>query len=144
MLRKEERLAIDAQSGADWVRCKNGEAIGPMCGFGAGAEHAMPRTLFVSLALMCWALPVKAEVLAVSCDGTMKAQGQEEPHTITKMGLIVGHLEKLLSPVISDGTGVNVNESERERSGIICRQFCGVRRVGAIFRGALIILTLAL
>jgi hypothetical protein len=50
--------------------------------------------------------------------------------------MTIGHLEKLLSPVIADGTGVNVNESERERSGIICRQFCGVRRVGAIFRGA--------
>ena len=48
-----------------------------------------------------------------------------------------GHLEKLLSLAIADSTGVNENESERERSGIIRRQFCGVRRVGAIFRGAL-------
>jgi hypothetical protein len=43
----------------------------------------------------------------------------------------------LLSLAIADSPGVNVNESERERSGIIRRQFCGVRRVGAIFRGAL-------
>jgi hypothetical protein len=46
------------------------------------------------------------------------------------------HLEKLLSLATADGPGVNVNESERERSGIICGQFCGVRRGGAIFRGA--------
>jgi hypothetical protein len=45
--------------------------------------------LFVALTLICWALPVKAEVLAVSCDGTMKAEDQEKPHAITKMGLIV-------------------------------------------------------
>lgn len=75
-----------AQSG---FAARTVKAIGPMCGFGAGAEHAMPRMLFVALALMCWALPVKAEVLAVSCDGTMKAEGQEKPHAITKMGLIV-------------------------------------------------------
>jgi len=49
----------------------------------------MPRMLFVALTLICWALPVKAEVLAVSCDGTMKAEDQEKPHAITKMGLIV-------------------------------------------------------
>jgi hypothetical protein len=30
---------------------------------------------------------------------------------------------------------VNVNVSKRERSGIIRRQFCGGRRVAAIFRG---------
>jgi hypothetical protein len=48
-----------------------------------------------------------------------------------------GHLEKLLSLAIADSPGVNVNESERERSGIIRRQFCGVRRAEAIFRGAL-------
>jgi len=45
--------------------------------------------LFVALTLICWALPVKAEVLAVSCDGTMKAEDQEKPNAITKMGLIV-------------------------------------------------------
>src|SRR5262245_19501397 len=60
-----------------------------MCGFGAVAEHAMPRMLFVTLALICWASPVKAEVLTLSCDGTMKAEDQEKPHPITKMGLVV-------------------------------------------------------
>jgi hypothetical protein len=34
-----------------------------------------------------------------------------------------GHLEKLLSIPIACGPGVNANESKRERSGIICRQF---------------------
>src|SRR5262245_24350122 len=48
----------------------------------------MSRMLFVALALIS-ALPVKAEVLAVSCDGTMNAEEQAKPHTITKMGLIV-------------------------------------------------------
>jgi hypothetical protein len=31
---------------------------------------------------------------------------------------------------------VNVHESERERNGIICRQFCGVEEAAPIFRGA--------
>jgi hypothetical protein len=57
--------------------------------------------------------------------------------TSERARLIQGHLEKLLSLTIADSTGVNVNESERERSGIIRTQFCGVRKVGAIFRGAL-------
>ena len=48
----------------------------------------------------------------------------------------IGHLEKLLSLAIADSTGVNENKSERERSEIIRRQFCGVRRIRAIFRGA--------
>ena len=48
----------------------------------------MSRMLWVALALIS-ALPVKAEVLAVSCDGTMNAEEQAKPHTITKMGLIV-------------------------------------------------------
>src|SRR5207245_5703198 len=47
-----------------------------------------------------------------------------------------GHLEKLLSPPIADSPRVNVHESEREQSGISRRQFCGVRRLAAIFRGA--------
>src|SRR6516164_5417543 len=47
-----------------------------------------------------------------------------------------GHLEKLLPLAIADSSGVNVNESERERSGIIRGQFYGVWRGGAIFRGA--------
>jgi hypothetical protein len=50
----------------------------------------MSRMVFVALALVCWAsLPVKAAVLTLSCDGTMKEEEQEKPHAITKMGLIV-------------------------------------------------------
>src|ERR1700716_1695054 len=56
----------------------------------------------------------------------------------------IGHLEKLLSLAIADSPGVNVNESERERSGIIRRQFCGVRRVEAIFRGAPLLMSSSL
>jgi hypothetical protein len=51
---------------------------------------------------------------------------------------IYGNLEKSLSLPIADRLGVNVNESERERNGIIRGQFCGVRGAGPIFRGALI------
>src|SRR6267154_1085790 len=63
------------------------------------------------------------------------------PHQRASYGLapqlVNGHLEKLLSLPIADHPAVNVNESERERSGIICRQFCDGRSVAAIFRGAL-------
>src|SRR5262245_15400411 len=49
----------------------------------------MSRMLLVALTLI-WAFPVKAEVLTLSCDGTMKAdEEQAKPQTITKMGLIV-------------------------------------------------------
>jgi hypothetical protein len=48
----------------------------------------MSSMLFVALTLI-WASPVKAEVLTLSCDGTMKAEEQAKPHAITKMGLIV-------------------------------------------------------
>jgi hypothetical protein len=47
-----------------------------------------------------------------------------------------GHLEKLISMPIADLASVNISESEREQSRIIRRQFCGERPVGAIFRGA--------
>jgi hypothetical protein len=61
-------------------------------------------------------------------DSEIKQSRQQKITTV-----MLGHLEKLLSLAIADSTGVNENESERERSGIIRRQFCGVRRVGAIF-----------
>ena len=49
----------------------------------------MSRIVFVALTLI-WALPVKAEVLTLSCDGTMKAEEEQaKPQAITKMGLIV-------------------------------------------------------
>ena len=48
----------------------------------------MSRMLFVTSTLIWALLPAKAEVLTLSCDGTMKTE-QEQPHAITKMGLIV-------------------------------------------------------
>jgi hypothetical protein len=50
----------------------------------------MSWMLLVALALLCWAsLPGKAEVLTLSCDGTMKEEEQQKPHAINKMRLIV-------------------------------------------------------
>jgi hypothetical protein len=51
---------------------------------------AMAQMLFAAFAVICWAsLPSKAEILTLSCDGRMKEQEQERPHSITKLGLIV-------------------------------------------------------
>jgi hypothetical protein len=58
--------------------------------------------------------------------------------TADQTGNNVGRLEELPSLPIADRHRVNVNESERERNGIIFRLFGGVRRVAAIFRGALV------
>ena len=50
----------------------------------------MSRIVFVAALTLIWALPVKAEVLTLSCDGTMKAEEEQaKPQAITKMGLIV-------------------------------------------------------
>ena len=87
----------------------------------------MPRMLFVALTLICWALPVKAEVLAVSCDGTMKAEDQEKPHAITKMGLIVNfdagvRLEGLTNQFVVDphqeivGLGIEPRHGRTKRA----------------------------
>src|SRR5262245_29737114 len=57
--------------------------------FSSASAAAMSRMLFVPLTLI-WALPVKAEVLTLSCEGTMKAEGEQaKPQAISKMGLIV-------------------------------------------------------
>ena len=43
----------------------------------------MPRMLFVAFAVIC--LPVKAEVLTLSCDGTLKAEEEQaKPQAITR------------------------------------------------------------
>jgi hypothetical protein len=42
-------------------------------------------------------------------------------------------VEKLLSLATADGPGVNVNESERERSGIICGNFVASSDEGQFF-----------
>jgi hypothetical protein len=65
----------------------------------------MGRMLFAAFAVICWAsLPSKAEVLTLSCDGIMKEQEQEKPHTITKLGLIVDFDARVV-------TGVGVRSS---------------------------------
>jgi hypothetical protein len=57
-----------------------------MCAFSAVAE--MSRMLFVILPFIC--LPAKAEILSLSCDGTMKAEEEQaKPHAITKLALTV-------------------------------------------------------
>jgi hypothetical protein len=78
----------------------------------------MSRMLFVTLTLIC--LPVKAEVLSLSCDGTMKAEEEQaKPHAITNLGLMVNfdagvvtgftgitaHIEEVnTNPVLFNGT----------------------------------------
>jgi len=50
----------------------------------------MSRMRMVALALIWTLLSARAAVLTLSCDGTMKAEEeQEKPHAITNMGLIV-------------------------------------------------------
>src|SRR5262245_32720760 len=62
----------------------------------------MSRMLFVTLTLI-WILPVKAEVLTLSCDGTMRAEEEQaKPQAITKMGLIVN----FDAGVVTDFTGI--------------------------------------
>src|SRR5262245_64264692 len=57
--------------------------------FSSASAAAMSRMLFITLTLI-WAMPVKAEVLTLSCEGTIKAEGEQaKPQAITKMGLIV-------------------------------------------------------
>src|SRR5215467_8716781 len=70
---------------------------------------------------------------------TQRRGSATNPFVRSERLTISGHLEKLLPLAIADSSGVNVNESERERSGIIRGQFYGVWRGGAIFRGALLI-----
>src|SRR6266508_3070931 len=65
-------------------------------------------------------------IVVVSCDPLEKLLGSLARPGGNATGFTCGHLEKLLSMRIACGSGVNVHESERERSGIICRQFCGV------------------
>jgi hypothetical protein len=84
-----------------------------MCEFGVVAEHAMSRMVFVALTLI-WALPVKAEVLTLSCDGTMKAEDQEKPHAITKMGLIVN----FDAGVVTGFTGITARLDEANANSV--------------------------
>jgi hypothetical protein len=44
-----------------------------------------------------------------------------------------GDLEKSISLLIETGRNVNASESNREQSGIIRRQFCGIKRQRQFF-----------
>jgi hypothetical protein len=47
--------------------------------------------------------------------------------------LTLGDLEKSISLLIETGRNVNASESNREQSGIIRRQFCGIKRQRQFF-----------
>jgi hypothetical protein len=68
----------------------------------------MSRMLFVILTLIC--SPAKAaEVLSLSCDGTMKAEEEQaKPHVITKLGLIVN----FDAGVVTGFTGITAHIEE--------------------------------
>jgi hypothetical protein len=68
----------------------------------------MSRLLFVALALIR-ASPVEAEVLTLSCDGTMKAEEEQaKPHAITKMGFTVN----FDTGVVTGFTGITARINE--------------------------------
>jgi hypothetical protein len=62
----------------------------------------------------------------------------QNSNPIFRSGPSFGDLEKLISLPIGIGSEVNASESKREQSGIIRRQFRGIQRVVAIFRGPLL------
>jgi hypothetical protein len=76
---------------------------------------AMSRMLIVTLTLIC-ALPVKAEVLTLSCDGTMKAEEEQaKPQAITKMGLIVN----FDAGVVTGFTGISARIDEVNANSVL-------------------------
>jgi hypothetical protein len=59
-----------------------------------------------------------------------------DKHTSVTVQSIVedyGDLEKSISLLIETGRNVNASESNREQSGIIRRQFCGIKRQRQFF-----------
>jgi len=68
----------------------------------------MSRLLFVALALI-QASPVEAEVLTLSCAGTMKAEEEQaKPHALSKMGLTVN----FDTGVVTGFTGITARINE--------------------------------
>jgi len=68
----------------------------------------MSRLLFVVLALI-QASPVEAEVLTLSCAGTMKAEEEQaKPHALSKMGLTVN----FDTGVVTGFTGITARINE--------------------------------
>src|SRR5215831_17625844 len=75
---------------------------------------AMSRMLFVALTLIC--LPLKAEVLTLSCNGTMKAEEEQaKPHAITKLGLIVN----FDTGVVTGFTGITARIDEVNANSVL-------------------------
>src|SRR5262245_32032924 len=83
--------------------------------FSSASSAAMSRRLFVTLTLI-WALPVKAEVLTLSCDGTMKAEEEQaKPQAITKMRLIVD----FDAGVVTGFTGITARIDEVNANSVL-------------------------
>jgi hypothetical protein len=77
----------------------------------------MSWMLLVALALLCWAsLPGKAEVLTLSCDGTMKEEEQQKPHAINKMRLIVNFDVR----TVTGFTGIIASFDEVDANSVLC------------------------
>src|SRR5262245_43436709 len=83
-----------------------------MCGSGV----PMSRILFIAFALI-WASPIEAEVLTLSCDGTMKAEEQAKPHAISKMGLTVN----FDAGVVTGFTGITARIDEVNANSVSFR-----------------------
>src|SRR5262249_13597871 len=65
---------------------------------------------------LIWALPVKAEVLTLSCDGTIKADAEQaKPQAITKMGLIVN----FDAGVVTGFTGITAGIDEVSATSVL-------------------------
>src|SRR5215469_13300014 len=76
----------------------------------------MSRMLFVTLTLICWASPIKAEVLTLSCSGIMKSEEEQaKPHAITKMGLIVN----FDAGVVTGFTGITARIDEVNANSVL-------------------------
>src|SRR5262245_61729452 len=77
-------------------------------------EHALSRMLFVALTLIC--LPLNAEVLTLSCNGTMKAEEEQaKPHAITKVGLNVN----FDTGVVTGFTGITARIDEVNANSVL-------------------------
>jgi hypothetical protein len=71
--------------------------------------------LFVTLTLI-WASPVTAEVLPLSCNGTMKAEEEQaKPQAITNMGLIVN----FDAGVVTGFTGITARIDEVNANSVL-------------------------
>jgi hypothetical protein len=75
-----------------------------MCEFGVVAEHAMSRMLFVVLTFIS-ALPVKAEVLTLSCKGTGGNQHVTVKHIHQQVNVTEGGQAVVAGDTVTRGPG---------------------------------------